>query len=121
MNAPLISSQRHLDRELVARKAERFAVFIVHVADVNMRGKPYRLVIDGHHNLAAAKLAGVDPVWRAPASKWSRIEKSMSPPQFERFLINNLTDSDYYFVDTGEVVQDLLGVEPARTTTEDGK
>ncbi|PJO24859.1 hypothetical protein [Burkholderia glumae] len=120
MNAPLISSQRHLDLALVAKKAARFAVFAVHVADVTLRGKPYRIVIDGHHNLAAAKIAGAEPTWRAPAAKWRRIEKSMSPAQFERFLINNLTDSEYYFVDTGEVVQELLGVEPARTTTEDG-
>ncbi|MBU9643741.1 hypothetical protein KTF36_17975 [Burkholderia gladioli] len=117
LSAPLISSQRHLDHGLVARKAERFAVFIVHVADVTLRGKPYRLVIDGHHNLAAAKLVGVEPVWRPPGAKWQRIQESLTPAQFERFLINNLTDSDYYFIDTGEVVQELLGVEPARITT----
>ncbi len=45
----------------------------------------------------------------------------MRPEQFERFLINNLTDSEYYFVDTGEIVRELLGIEPARTTTGDRK
>ena len=106
--APLISSQRHLDPARVADKAARFRVFIVRVADVTLRGKRYRLLIDGHHNLAAARAAGVEPTWRGPAAKWSRIQRSMPPAAFERFLINNLTDSDYYFVDTGEAVDELL-------------
>ncbi len=110
---PLISSQRHLDQLKVADKAARFRVFIVHVAEVTLRGKPYRLVIDGHHNLAAARRAGTLPTWRGPTAKWERIRRSMKPADFERFLINNLTDCDYYFVDTGEVVTELLRPEAA--------
>ncbi|WP_038708141.1 hypothetical protein [Burkholderia thailandensis] len=108
---PLISSQRHLNPSRVADKAARFKVFIVHVADVTLRGKSYRLLIDGHHNLAAARAAGVKPTWRGPTAKWRRIQATMPAAEFERFLINNLTDSDYYFVDTNEVVSELLGRE----------
>ncbi|ENH6342569.1 hypothetical protein ABWH74_006001 [Burkholderia vietnamiensis] len=107
----MISSQRYLDAARVADKAARFQAFIVHVADVMLRGKPYRLLIDGHHNLAAARAAGVEPTWRGPTAKWRRIQSATPAAEFERFLINNLTDSDYYFVDTGEVVSDLLGLE----------
>lgn len=32
----------------------------------------------------------------------------VTPADFERFLNNNLTDSDWYFIETGEIVQDLL-------------
>lgn len=105
---PLISSQRYLDEKKVADKAARFRVFIVRVADVTLRGKPYRVLTDGHHNLAAARRAGVEPIWRGPSEKWQRIQAKVPAGQFEAFLINNLTDSDWYFVDTGEVVLELL-------------
>ena len=106
--APLISSQRYLDPVRVAEKARRFRAFIVRVAEVELRGRRYRVLIDGHHNLAAARAAGVEPTWRAPAPKWLRIQRATPPADFERFLINNLTDSDWYFVETGEVVIELL-------------
>ncbi|QGZ56697.1 hypothetical protein [Paraburkholderia acidiphila] len=109
--APLISSQRFLDPAKVADKAARFRVFIVRVAELELRGRRYRLVVDGHHNLAAARAAGVEPTWRGPPAKWERIRRAAPPADFERFLINNLTDSDWYFVDTGEVVTELLDYE----------
>ena len=110
MNAPLISSQRHIDRSIVLRKVATFKVFIVNVVNVTLRGREYRVLIDGHHNLAAAQLCGVEPTWRGAPKKFQRIMEQTPLADFERFLINNLTDSDWYFVDTGEVVQDLLGV-----------
>ena len=108
MTAPLISSQRFLDERVVADKAARFSVFIGRVADVMLRGTRYRILTDGHHTLAAARRAGVEPTWRGPASKWRRIQERTKPAVFETFLINNLTDSDWYFVDTGDVVAELL-------------
>lgn len=106
--SPLISSQRFLDPSKVADKAARFRVFVVRVAELELRGRRYRVLVDGHHNLAAARAAGVEPEWRGPPAKWLRIQRSTLPADFERFLINNLTDSDWYFVDTGEVVAELL-------------
>lgn len=112
MSAPqLISSQRYLNTLKVQQKAATFAVFIVRVLDVTLRGQRYRVMLDGHHNFAAAKLRGVEPQWRGAPRKFLRIMKSMSAQDFERFLINNLTDSDWFFIETGEVVQELLGVE----------
>lgn len=109
----LISSQRHLDRTVVLRKAATFQVFVVNVIEVTLRGTPYRVLVDGHHNLAAARLVGVEPAWRGAPKKLQRIMASTLKADFERFLINNLTDSDWFDVDTGALVLDLLGMERA--------
>ena len=109
--APLISSQRFLNCAMVARKALTFKVFVVCTVEVELRGKVYRILADGHHNLAASKLAGVEPTWRGPTRKLQRVMHGMSAAEFAQFLINNLTDSDWYFVDTGKVVTELLGIE----------
>lgn len=108
MQPALISSQRFLDEKTVRRKAMTFSVFIVHMAEMTLRGRLYRVLIDGHHNLAAAQLLGVEPTWRGPTKKFQRIMDKTNPREFERFMINNLTDSDWYYVDSGEVVQELL-------------
>lgn len=111
MTAPLISSQRYLDPHKVLRKATRFQVFVVRTAEVELRGRRYRILLDGHHNLAAAKMRGVAPTWRGAPNKLLRIMRGAGAEAFARMLINNLTDSDWYFVESGEVVQELLGVE----------
>jgi hypothetical protein len=108
---PLISSQRYLNRETVISKAMTFKVFVVKSLDIELRGKLYRVLLDGHHNLAAAKLAGAEPRWQGPPPKFERFRKRMRPEEFAAFMINNLTDSDWYFHDTGEVVQELLSRE----------
>ena len=108
---PLISSQRYLDPARVVRKARTFKVFVVQTVEVELRGVMYRVLADGHHNLAAAKLAGVEPTWRGPSRKLQRVMQSMGPARSAEMLINNLTDSDWYYVDSGEIVTKLLGIE----------
>lgn len=105
---PLISSQRHLNPETVRRKAQNFKVFVVRTVELELHGRRYWLLIDGHHNLAAARLIGAEPTWRGQPHKFERIMRRTPPDEFARFMINNLTDSDWYFVETGEVVQELL-------------
>lgn len=104
---PLISCQRYLDEATVQRKADQFSVFIVRIHECELRGKRYRMIIDGHHNYAAAKLRGVEPVFRVPGAKFLRHLGKMSPRQQEAFLINNLTDCPHYYVETGEIVTEL--------------
>jgi hypothetical protein len=112
MNSPpLISSQRYLNREVVLRKAATFDVFIVRTLDIELRGTRYRVLLDGHHNLAAARMLGIEPRWKGPPPKFERIMKRMRQAEFTAFMINNLTDCDWYFHDTGEVVTDLLAVQ----------
>ena len=108
---PLISSQRYLNGATVARKVRTFKVFVVNVIEVMLRGRPYRVLVDGHHNFAAARLAGVEPTWRGAPKKLQRIIDKTPAAEFEHFLINNLTDSDWYYVETGAVVPELLGIE----------
>lgn len=108
MSPPLISSQRYLNLDAVFRKAKNFKVFIVRTVDVELRGTTYRLLLDGHHNLAAAKIVGVEPTWKGPPPKFERIMKRMPADEFAALMINNLTDSDWYFHDTGQVAAELL-------------
>ena len=105
---PLISSQRYLNPKKVQRKARTFKTFIVSTLTIELRGVRYRVMLDGHHNLAAAKLAGVEPVWRGPSLKMQRTLQRMNKAEVAQFLINNLTDSDWYFIDSGQVVPELL-------------
>ncbi|EAA8256808.1 TPA: chromosome partitioning protein ParB [Escherichia coli] len=104
----LISSQRYLDKAKVAERAIRFKRFIVSVYPVILRGQQYTILMDGHHNYAAAMLAGVDPDYRPIGKKVMKIISTLSEQEREAFFINNVTDSDYYFVENGQVVKELL-------------
>ncbi|WP_370429200.1 chromosome partitioning protein ParB [Klebsiella michiganensis] len=104
----LISSQRYLDRSKVTDRALRFKRFIVAVYPIVLRGVQYTILMDGHHNYAAAKLAGVEPDFRPITKKVMKIIGSMTEREREALFINNVTDSNYYYVETGEVVQELL-------------
>lgn len=105
---PLISKQRYLNDAVIKRKAETFKVFVVRVHECTLRGKRYRMIIDGHHNHAAAKLCGVEPTFTTPGAKFLRHLNKMTPRQQEAFFINNLTDCDHYYVETGEIVDELV-------------
>lgn len=104
----LISSQRYLDSLKVIDKALRFKRFVVSVHPIVMRGVQYTILMDGHHNYAAAKLAGVEPDFRPVTKKLMKIIGEMSESEREALFINNITDSHYYDIETGEVVQELL-------------
>lgn len=104
----LISSQRYLDRSKVTDRALRFKRFIVAVYPIVLRGVQYTILMDGHHNYAAAKLAGVEPDFRPVAKKVMKVIGGMTEHEREALFINNVTDSHYYYVETGEVVQELL-------------
>ena len=104
----LISSQRYLDHAKVADRASRFKRFIVVVYPVVLRGVQYTILMDGHHNYAAAKLAGVTPDYRAAPKKLEKILKGLSQREREALLINNVTDSNFYYVESGETVEALV-------------
>lgn len=104
----LISSQRYLDRSKVTDRALNFKRFMVAVYPIVLRGIQYTILMDGHHNYAAAKLAGVEPDFRPIAKKVMKILGGMTEREREALFINNVTDSNYYYVETGKVVQELL-------------
>lgn len=108
IHGPLISSQRYLNMSIVHDRASRFKRFIVNVHPVVLRGAQYTILMDGHHNYAAAKLAGVPPDYRACTKKLMKIIGGMTAREIEGLFINNVTDSDYYYVETGEIVRELV-------------
>ncbi|WP_316393089.1 chromosome partitioning protein ParB [Citrobacter farmeri] len=104
----LISSQLYLNMEIVNGRVQRFKRFVVNVHPIVLRGIQYTILMDGHHNYAAAKIAGVEPDYRPITKKVLRILDEMSEREREAFFINNITDSHYYYVATGEVVHELV-------------
>lgn len=103
----LISSQRYLDGDKVLDKARRFSVFIVKVFPVHLRGVDYTLVIDGHHNYAAAMLKGLEPQFRLASPNWQRQARRYSSEELVRHFINNLSDSEIYDIETGDIIEAL--------------
>ena len=58
----LITSQHYLDDEIVQAKREAQDYEVLVSPELEVDGDTYRVVIDGHHSLAAAMADGVDPV-----------------------------------------------------------
>lgn len=99
--AMTISSQRYLDDETVAAKLAAND-YEVEVFGVVVGGQAYRVVVDGHHSLAAARQAGVEPVWveveRAVASEYA---SEIDEAGVHAWLDNHQVDSDWYNIETG--------------------
>ena len=99
-----ISAQRFIDDEIVARKLEDqdFEVSVSPAFEVDGWGL-VRVVTDGHHSLAAAKLAGVDPVWHEQDARENDTIALLSRGEqgIDDFLTAHRIDSDYYDVATG--------------------
>ncbi len=78
----LISSQRYLDNAKVVDRALRFKRFIVSVYPIVLRGQQYTILMDGHHNYAAAKLAGAEPDYRPIGKKVMKIMALLNKSNF---------------------------------------
>lgn len=98
----IISSQRHLDENIVAQKivAEDFEVMLSPSFVID--GETYQIVLDGHHSLAASKQAGVSPTfWIADASDHDAIA-ILENGMIDDFMIAVHMGNDYYNVETGK-------------------
>lgn len=99
-----ISSQRYIDDAIVLEKiaSEDFDALVSPIFEIS--GNQYRVVLDGHHSIAAAKQAGVQPVYvEATATDHDAVamlsaNNSGNP---EAFLEAVYIECDYYNVDTG--------------------
>ena len=96
----IISSQRYIDDETVAKKIDA-ADYVVFVSpEFEVDDMTVQVVLDGHHSLAAAKIAGVEPEYRVmTAMDHDAIGIEQEDP--EAFLEITYMDSDYYDIDTG--------------------
>lgn len=99
-----ISSQHFLDDDIVAAKlaAQDFEVSVS--PEFEYDGQIIRVVLDGHHSLAAAKLAGVEPKWITADATTNDTVALLERGDIETFLEATWVDGDYYNVDTKECV-----------------
>lgn len=97
-----ISSQHYIDEEIVAAKlaAQDFEVLVS--PEFEYEGVTVRVVLDGHHSLAAAKLAGVEPEYTtATATECDQIGW-LDRGDAETFLEVSWMGGDYYDVNSQE-------------------
>lgn len=97
----LISSQRYLSEETVEAKRVSKDYEVTLGKLITVDGVDYRVVIDGHHSLAAANADGVNPTYSiATATECDR----ESIDDLDQYLESHWIDSDYYDVETGKNV-----------------
>lgn len=98
-----ISAQRHIDDGIVAAKLEAgdFEVSVSPEFEVEGWGC-VRVITDGHHSLAAAKAAGIDPIWTTQDATDNDTIALIDDGRIDDFLSTHRIDCDYYDVDTGE-------------------
>lgn len=99
-----ISSQRYIDDAIVEAKVEAadFEVFVS--PEFEFEGEIVRVVLDGHHSLAAAKLAGLAPVYVEYTATEHDAIALIAAGAYEDFLMATHLGDDYYNVETGECV-----------------
>lgn len=98
----VISSQRYRDDDIVEakREAEDYDVYIY---AIELDGVDYEVVVDGHHSLEAARLAGKEPNWLRIDDAVER-EYNSEVKMYGTVEWSHLNDSPYYDVHTGEDV-----------------
>lgn len=96
-----ISSQRYIDEEIVAAKiaAEDFEVMVSPAFEVE--GETFRVVLDGHHSLEAARQAGVSPDYTEYTATEHDAIGLLNAGAVEAFLEAVHMGDDYYDVETG--------------------
>lgn len=98
-----ISSQRYLDGAIVAAKqaASDYRVSVSPVFAID--GQEYRVVLNGHHALAAAIADGAAPVY-VEMDMRSDDRIALIDSSIEDFLAATYIDSAYYDIATGDQV-----------------
>lgn len=92
----IISSQRYLNDDIVTAKlnAKDFDVLLNRIV---VDGQEFCVVIDGHHSLEAARIAGVEP-------QWVINDADLGCESVEDWLTERYMDDDWYDVQTGQLV-----------------
>lgn len=97
----IISSQRHIDDEIVAEKLKSGDFEVTLSPEFEYAGGLYQVLLDGHHRLAAAKRAGVEPSYVVATPQTNDRVGLIRSGEIEDFLRGGRIDSDYYDVETG--------------------
>lgn len=96
----IISSQRHINEEILADKlaSEDFEILVSPAFEID--GLTVQVLLDGHHSLAAAKAAGVEPtIVEADAGDHDAVSL-IEAGEFEDFLAAVHMGDDYYDIAT---------------------
>lgn len=108
----LISRFRLLDEKRVRVKMQLpQSELVVRVLSVRLRGRPYRVVLQGHHALDAARRRRIEPIWRGPTLQFQEFLRNRDVKSVEYFFLFIFGHSGWYFVDTGLIVRRLLLTE----------
>jgi hypothetical protein len=99
-----ISSQEYLNDEVVEQKRadKDYMVSVSPVFAVD--GEEYRVVVDGHHSLAAALADGVDPEYHEVTEQEDDRICLLSDGRIEEFLETEWIDSNWHDVFTGREI-----------------
>ncbi|MER2528079.1 MAG: hypothetical protein ABTR07_09145 [Candidatus Competibacter denitrificans] len=97
----IISSQRFIDDETVQAKLAAKDFTVTLSPEFELAGERYQVVMDGHHSLEAAKVAGVDPVFTVATTQDSDRIYLLAQGAVEDFLEAVYMDSDWYDVADG--------------------
>lgn len=99
----VISSQRYLDDQIVQIKRDNRDYTVTVSPEFDIDGVSMRVVIDGHHSLAAAKADGVTPDFiEATIQDDDRI--AMLDHNINDYLTVCYIDTDWYDISTGQLV-----------------
>lgn len=100
----MISSQRHLDPEIVATKKEA-GDFACSAYAIDVNGETYLVLVDGHHSYAAAQEAGVAPeIALVQGTLKAEYDAEVEAKGAEGWLADHYHDTDYYFLASGREV-----------------
>lgn len=97
-----ISSQRYIDDSIVKAKREAadYEVFVSPSFEID--GDEFRVVLDGHHSLAAAREDGEEPVFIEYSASEHDAICLLESGDLEGFLQATHMGDDYYNIETGK-------------------
>ncbi len=100
----IITSQDFIDADVVAAKiaAGDFEVQVSPAFEID--GTFYRVLMDGHHSLAAAIEVGVDPTYIEQTESDSDRIAILNGGDIEGFLAACWMDGEYHYAATGKSV-----------------
>lgn len=96
-----ISSQRFLDDAVVESKRGAMTYIVKVSPAFEIDGETFRVVLDGHHTLEAAKLDGVEPKFEEQTATDNDFVGLINQGMIDDFLAMAYFGSDYFDVETG--------------------
>lgn len=95
------SAQRFIDDAIVAEKRDGKDYDVMVSPVFEYAGIQMRVVLDGHHSLAAARIDGIEPCFAEADASDSDTIRLIERGEIEDFLELSRIDSDYYDINTG--------------------